>query len=74
MEAYGKRVIARIKAEGLEDIGEEALKTLAIALCDELIVEVKGNNKAWDDYAEMPIKAVKELLLKQIDKLDGEVG
>lgn len=74
MEAYGKRVLSRIKAQGLADIGEEALKEIAIALCDELIIEVQGNDRTWDDYAEMPIKAVKELLLKQIDKLDGKVG
>jgi hypothetical protein len=74
MEAYGRRVLARIKSEGLEDIGEEALKTIVSAACDELVAEVQGNNKAWDDYAVMPINAVKELILKQVDKLDGEVG
>lgn len=74
MEVYGKRVVARIKEAGLADVGEEALKSIAIALCDELIVEVQGNDKVWDDYAATPILAVKELLLKQIDKIDGKVG
>lgn len=74
MEVYGKRVLARIKNEGLADIGEDALKAIASALFEELLVEVQGNDKVWDDYAVMPINAVKELVLKQIDKLDGQVG
>lgn len=74
MEVYGKRVLARIKNEGLADIGEDALKAIASALFEELVVEVQGNDKMWDDYAIAPIEAVKGLVLKQIDKLDGQVG
>ena len=74
MEAYGKRVIARIKDQGLADIGEDALKAIVSAACDELVVEVKNNDKIWDDYAVAPIEAVKGLILKQIDKIDGKEG
>lgn len=72
MDAYGKRVLARIKNEGLADIGEDALKTLATALFDELKVEVQGNDKGWDDYLVAPIDAVKAVVLKQLDKIDGK--
>lgn len=74
MEPYGKRVLSRIKSEGLADIGEDALKAVVSALCDELVFEVKNNDKLWDNYAEMPILAVKDLALKHLDKLDGKEG
>lgn len=74
MDSYGKRVIARIKNEGLADLGEEALKKLWSALCEELTVEVTSNNKSWDDFAVAPIEAVKGLGLKMLDKVDGREG
>jgi hypothetical protein len=72
MDAYGKRVLARIKAAGLPglaNIAEEELKVVAEAVCDELVVEVQGNNKAWDDFTVTPIKMVKDIALKLIDKI-----
>lgn len=74
MESYGKRVLAKIKGNGLDDIGEEALKVIWAALCDELVIEVNNNDKVWDNLLAKPIEYVKDMGLLAIDKIDGEVG
>lgn len=74
MDAYGKRVLARLQGEGLKDIGEEVLKKVFSAACDELVVEVENNDKGFDDYFAQPIKIVKDYGLKMLDKVDGKEG
>ncbi len=75
MDPYAKRVLARIKKDGdMLDIAEDSLKKIFAAFCDELIVEVKMNDKAWDDYTAGPIETVKNFGLSFLDKLDGKAG
>lgn len=72
MEAYAKRVIARLKDQGL-DIAEDLLVHVADAILDEAVVEVQGNNVAWDDFLVGPIQGAKGMIHKMIDKIDGKV-
>lgn len=74
MDAYGKRVLARLKTAGLPDLEEAALKDIVGALFDELVVEVQTNNKTWDDILAGPLKGAKDLALKALDKIDGKVS
>lgn len=74
MDPYVKRVVSRIKAEGLADIGEEVVKKISDAIFAEAIVEVQGNNVQWDDYLVGPINAAQGMINKMIDKIDGKEG
>jgi hypothetical protein len=75
MDPYGKRVLARLKQNGdMLDLAEDSLKKIFEAFCDELIVEVKMNDKAWDDYTAGPIETVKKFGLSFLDKIDGKAG
>lgn len=74
MDAYGKRVLERIKVQGGPDLGEDILKVIWSASMDELVVEVNANDVVWDNILAGPIEAVKEIGLKALDKIDGKEG
>lgn len=73
-KAYDFEVfVKRLKARGLE-ISEEALKMLIIEMFKFLRESAPLSSTPYDDMALIVYPQIESMLLKAIDKIDGQVG
>lgn len=68
-----KALVEILKAKGL-DIAEEALGEAIEALFEVAEEVVKQTENKYDDLLLAILPQVKPLILKAIDKIDGQVG
>jgi hypothetical protein len=66
-------LIEALKAKGL-DVAEDLAKMVVIETLAFVEREVVESENKYDDLLLAVLPTVKDLLLKQIDKIDGEVG
>lgn len=64
---------ASLKKKGL-DVTEEAASAAVGAVCDWLEQSAKDSATPFDDIALVVIPKLRDAALKEIDKIDGEVG
>ena len=67
------KIIKRMKAEGL-DIAEEYLGKIVGAIFGGVRDYVVESPNKFDDIALAVLPPVEAMILKEIDKIDGEVG
>jgi hypothetical protein len=63
----------RLQAKGL-DVAEELLKVLAAEVLDWTAESCAVHSNAFVKFGAPAIVAVKPIVMKELDKLDGEVG
>ena len=66
-------LVDRLKGQGL-DLAEEAAKLVVIETIGWLGDEVLKSENKYDDLLLAVFPLVKDAILKQVDKIDGEVG
>jgi len=74
MAAYDIKVLAeKLKSRGL-DVGEDLLKGVVEDVFGWAEASVKESPTPYDDIALAILPVIKVEALKQIDKIDGQVG
>lgn len=74
VKAYDfKELAVGLKAKGL-DIAEDAAKSVAEAVLEWLEKSAKASSNPYDDMALVVLPKVKEFVLAQVDKIDGQKG
>jgi hypothetical protein len=74
MSAYsGAKLLEKLKGKGL-DIAEDAAKVVAEAMFEWLDESAKESANPYDNVVMELLSNAKEPILKQIDKIDGQVG
>lgn len=73
-KAYDVQVLMmNLKGRGL-DVAEEAAKVIVEELMDWLAASAKLSATPFDDVAATLLPMIKEAALKEVDKIDGQVG
>lgn len=73
-KAYDVKVLVeQLKAKGL-DIAEDVAAVALVEILDWVVESAKVSNNNYDDLFIAIMPLLKAEMLKQIDKIDGEVG
>lgn len=68
-----KALVEKLKGEGLP-LAEDVAQKLVMVVLDWVSEEVVKSENKYDDLALAVIPAVKDLLMAQLDKIDGQEG
>ena len=73
-KAYDVKVLVeQLKSKGL-DIAEDVAAMALVEVLDWVVESAKASNNSYDDLFIAVMPMLKAEMLKQIDKIDGEVG
>lgn len=73
-KAYDVKVLVeKLKAKGL-DMAEDVAKVALVEVLDWISESAKVSNNNYDDLFIAVMPMLKAEMLKQIDKIDGQVG
>lgn len=74
MEAYKlSGLLEKLKAKGL-DVAEDGAKVIVEATLEWVQESAVASANKYDDLAVVLVSALKESILKEIDKIDGKEG
>ena len=74
MQAWDiKELVLKLKNNGL-DIAEDVARVLVEETFNWVEESVKASENKLDDFVVVALPQLKEMALKAIDKIDGEVG